>query len=102
MLNIASIGGLGGDRADAEMFTIACNASKAGLINFTRALATEWGRHGVNVNALAPGFFPSTMAETLIGRLEETLLPAIPLGRSGGRAARGAPVAGPCARVFMG
>ena len=84
VLNIASIGGLGGNRADTEMFTIAYNSSKAAMINFTRALATEWGRHGINVNALAPGFFPSKMAEVLIGRLEAQLLPSIPLGRFGG------------------
>ena len=84
ILNIASIGGLGGNRADSEMFTIAYNTSKAAMINFTRALATEWGRHGINVNALAPGFFPSKMSEKLIERLEQTLLPSIPLQRFGG------------------
>ena len=81
VLNIASIGGMSGNRADTDMFTIAYNSSKAAMINFTRALATEWGRHGINVNALAPGFFPSKM---LIGRLEAQLLPSIPLGRFGG------------------
>lgn len=84
VLNIASIGGLGGNRADSDMFTIAYNTSKAAMINFTRALATEWGRYGINVNALAPGFFPSKMSEKLINRLEETLLPAVPLRRFGG------------------
>lgn len=85
ILNIASIGGLGGNRADSDMFTIAYNSSKAAMINFTRALATEWGRHNINVNALAPGFFPSKMSEALIDRLEKTLLPSIPLGRFGGQ-----------------
>lgn len=84
ILNIASIGGLSGNRADSDMFTIAYNSSKAAMINFTRALATEWGRHGINVNALAPGFFPSKMSKALIDRLEETLLPSIPLHRFGG------------------
>lgn len=83
VLNIASIGGLSGNRADTEMFTIAYNSSKAAMVNFTRALATEWGRHDINVNALAPGFFPSKMAEVLIQRLEARLLPSIPLGRFG-------------------
>ena len=40
--------------------------------------------HGVNVNALAPGFFPSKMSEKLIERLTERLLPTIPLHRFGG------------------
>lgn len=56
ILNIASIGGLGGNRSDLEMFTIAYNTSKAAMINFTRTLAAEWGRYDINVNALAPGF----------------------------------------------
>lgn len=84
ILNIASIGGLGGNRADMEMHTIAYNTSKAALINFTRALATEWGRYDINVNALAPGFFPSKMSADLLERIAEKSLPAIPLGRFGG------------------
>lgn len=86
VLNIASIGGISGNRADSGMFTIAYNSSKAAMINFTRALATEWGRHNINVNALAPGFFPSKMSEKLIERLEAQLLPSIPLHRFGGPA----------------
>jgi len=84
VLNVASIGGLSGNRADAQMYTIGYNSSKAALINFTRALATEWGRYDINVNALAPGFFRSKMAEVLMDRLEETLMPSIPLRRFGG------------------
>lgn len=84
VLNIASIGGLGGNRADMDMFTIAYNTSKAALINFTRALATEWGRYNINVNALAPGFFPSKMSEELLDRIAGKVLPATPLGRFGG------------------
>lgn len=84
VLNIASIGGLGGNRADMDMFTVAYNTSKAALINFTRALATEWGRYNINVNALAPGFFPSKMSEELLDRIAGKVLPATPLGRFGG------------------
>lgn len=84
VLNIASIAGMGGNRPDIGMFTIAYNTSKAAMINFTRTLAAEWGRYGVNVNALAPGFFPSKMADALIGQIEGRLMPAIPLGRFGG------------------
>lgn len=83
ILNIASIGGLGGNRSDTEMYTIAYNTSKAAVINFTRALATEWGRYNINVNALCPGFFPSKMSAELIDRLSEKTLPSIPLGRFG-------------------
>lgn len=84
VLNIASIGGLGGNRADMDMFTIAYNTSKGAIINFTRALATEWGRYNINVNALAPGFFPSKMSEELLGRIADKTLAATPLGRFGG------------------
>ena len=84
VLNIASIGGLRGNRADLAMHTIAYNTSKAAMINFTRALATEWGHYGINVNAICPGFFPSRMSEALMARIERDLLPSVPLGRFGG------------------
>ncbi|MET0754620.1 MAG: SDR family oxidoreductase, partial [Pseudoxanthomonas sp.] len=61
VLNIASIAGLRGNPPGA-MQTIAYNTSKGALVNFTRTLAGEWGRHGITVNALAPGFFPSKMS----------------------------------------
>ncbi|MGG7565213.1 SDR family oxidoreductase [Rhodovulum sp. DZ06] len=84
IVNIASVAGLGGNRADLEMYTIAYNTSKGAMITFTRALATEWGPRGINVNALAPGFFPSKLAQVLMDRLEEKMMPGIPLRRFGG------------------
>ena len=59
IINIASIAGLAGN--PPQMTTIAYNTSKGAVVNFTRALAAEWGEHGVTVNAIAPGFFPSKM-----------------------------------------
>ena len=83
ILNIASIAGLRGNPPSA-MQTIAYNTSKGALVNFTRALAGEWGRHGITVNALAPGFFPSKMSQGLIKALgEETLIGNSPLQRLG-------------------
>ena len=82
IINLASIAGLGGN--PPEMQTIAYNTSKGAVVNFTRALAAEWGRYNITVNAICPGFFPSKMtAGTLKDGGEETLASHAPLGRLG-------------------
>src|SRR4051794_24292670 len=63
IVNIASVMGL---RSVDQAPDAAYVASKAGLIGLTRELASQWGRHEVRVNALAPGFFASEMTEGLI------------------------------------
>ena len=82
IVNIASIAGLRGN-APGPMKTVAYNSSKAAVINFTRALAGEWGVHGITVNALAPGFFPTKMAKEVIERLGEETRKRVPLQRWG-------------------
>lgn len=82
VINIASIGGLGGNRPELDMATISYNASKGAMVNFTRALACEWGKYNINVNALCPGFFHTKLSEKLLERLEDQL-PTIPLRRFG-------------------
>ncbi len=82
IINIASIAGLKG--MGPGVHTIAYNTSKAAAINFTRALATEWGRYGINVNAICPGFFPSKMSEGLLDSIGEAVIARTPLGRLGG------------------
>ena len=82
IINLASIAGLGGN--PSGMQTIAYNTSKGAVINFTRALAAEWGRYGIRVNAICPGFFPSKMTVgTLKAMGEEALAGHAPLGRLG-------------------
>jgi len=83
ILNVASIAGLGGN-PPGTMKTLAYNTTKGGLVNFTRALAGEWGVHGITVNALAPGFFPSKMAKGVIEEFGEKLTANVPLQRIGG------------------
>ncbi len=73
IINIASIAGLRGNPPGA-MTTIAYNAAKGAVVNFTRALAGEWGGRGINVNALAPGFFPSKMSAGLMAAFGEEAL----------------------------
>ncbi len=66
IINIASIAGLSGN--GPEMTMVAYNTSKGAVVNFTRVLAGEWGKHNINVNALAPGFFPSRMTQGTLDR----------------------------------
>ena len=85
IVNIASLMGL---RSIGEIPDAAYVASKAGIIGLTRELASQWGRYGIRVNAVAPGFFASEMTAELgedPEQFPEFLLSRTPLGR-GGRA----------------
>jgi len=82
IVNIASIAGLNGN--PPGMNTLAYNTSKTAVIGFTRTLAAEWGRYGINVNAICPGFFMTKMAAGLIKSIgEDKMAAAAPLGRLG-------------------
>ena len=82
IINIASIAGLGGN--PPEMTTLAYNTSKGAVITFTQALACEWGKYGINVNAICPGFFPSRMTRGTLDRIGvDKLAENAPLRRLG-------------------
>jgi NAD(P)-dependent dehydrogenase (short-subunit alcohol dehydrogenase family) len=85
IVNIASVMGL---RSIGEIPDAAYVTSKAGVIGLTRELASQWGRYGIRVNAVAPGFFASEMTAELgedPEKFPDFLLVRTPLGR-GGRA----------------
>jgi len=81
IINIASVAGMRG--APPEFQAIGYHASKGGVIAFTKDLACKWGIHNIQVNAIAPGWFPTHMSEVMIERNRETFLKKIPLGRFG-------------------
>jgi NAD(P)-dependent dehydrogenase (short-subunit alcohol dehydrogenase family) len=83
IVNIASVMGL---RSIGEIPDAAYVASKAGIIGLTRELASQWGRYGIRVNAVAPGFFASEMTAELgedPEQFPDFLLKRTPLGRGG-------------------
>jgi NAD(P)-dependent dehydrogenase (short-subunit alcohol dehydrogenase family) len=81
IINIASVAGLQG--APPEFQAIGYHASKGGVIIFTKDLACKWGIHNIQVNSIAPGWFPTNMSQVLIERNKDTFLRTIPLGRFG-------------------
>jgi NAD(P)-dependent dehydrogenase (short-subunit alcohol dehydrogenase family) len=79
LVNVASILGLGVVSGVAP-YAI----SKAGVVQMTKALALEWARHGIRVNALAPGYFPTEMTGDTIARVGEQAMAArVPMRRLG-------------------
>ncbi len=79
IINVASIAGLRG--STGEIQTIAYNTSKGAVVNFTRTLANEWAPLGINVNAIAPGYFPTKMTAQLD---QDATAQMAPMRRGGG------------------
>lgn len=82
IINISSIGGLGGDRPE-NVDSVAYTSSKGALISMTKDLAVKWARYGIRVNAICPGWFPTSLNDELLKARAGELLPKIPLGRYG-------------------
>jgi len=79
IINITSVSGLTGQIGQTNY-----SASKAGIIGFTYALAKEVGSRQITVNAIAPGYVPTTLTEsTLSQEMKDAILQLTPLGRFG-------------------
>jgi len=84
IINIASVLALVGGGDPGRPGTIGYNTSKGGVASFTRSLAAEWAQYDINVNAIAPGFFPTKMTKGLMELMGERVASKAPLNRVGG------------------
>src|SRR5271154_2191680 len=82
--NIIVVASTAALRAGMQMKAVAYYSSKAAALHLTRALAGEWGRYNIRVNAICPGFFPSKMASGLLDTVKDDVIARTPLGRIGG------------------
>ena len=78
IINITSVVGLSGQAGQANYA-----ASKAGVIGFTKSLAREVASRNITVNAVAPGFIPTSLTEVLTDEQRDSILSSTPLGRMG-------------------
>ncbi len=83
IVNIASIGALGGDYPE-NVDSVVYTASKGAMLAMTKDLAVKWARYGIKVNAICPGWFPTNLNDKHLETLADTLIPRIPIGRYGG------------------
>lgn len=83
IINIASISGL--TSSANGPFYVGYVASKSGLIGLTRELAASWGRRGIRVNAIAPGFFHSRLTDAVIDVYESSIQENNPIPRIGSK-----------------
>lgn len=82
IINISSVAGFGGIDP-MLMDAIGYNTSKGAVNTFTKDLAAKWGQYNINVNAIAPGFFPTKLSKGVIEKGQEGLLAQTPLNRFG-------------------
>ncbi|GAK11514.1 glucose 1-dehydrogenase [Geomicrobium sp. JCM 19039] len=82
IVNIASIAGFRGSKPEV-MQAIGYNSSKGGLITMTKDFAVNWGKYGITVNGIAPGFIPTKMTKDVIAPIEDKMIANVPVGRLG-------------------
>ena len=82
IINIGSVAGIRAESAKV-LNAIGYSTSKAAVHHFTRDLAKKWGKHGITVNAIAPGFFETKMAKQVIEKNRDILLEHNPMGKIG-------------------
>ncbi|WP_420595374.1 SDR family oxidoreductase [Deinococcus sp.] len=82
IVNIASVAGFQGNGI-GMIPTLAYNTSKGGVVNLTRTLAAEWAAHGITVNSICPGYFPTKMTKGTLEYGLGSILAATPLHRVG-------------------
>ena len=78
IVNVASIAGVVGNPGQANY-----SAAKAGVIGFTKAVAREMASRNITVNAVAPGFVPTELTESVPREAKDAMLRQVPLGRFG-------------------
>lgn len=82
IINIASVTGMGGTQPEL-MDTIAYSTSKGAVMTFTKDLAVKLARHNIQVNAIAPGFFPTKMSRSVLEKENAMILKGVPARRFG-------------------
>jgi gluconate 5-dehydrogenase len=83
IINVASINAIQGGLPMQDISAAGYVASKGGLIALTRELAAKWARHGIRVNAIAPGYFPTRMTEKIWQQAGQLMRTSVPMGRGG-------------------
>ncbi len=83
IINMSSVAALGG--AEPELLdAVVYNTSKGAVATMTKDLAVKWARYGINVNAIAPGFFPTHLSKTILEKNIDRILSRVPFKRLGG------------------
>jgi NAD(P)-dependent dehydrogenase (short-subunit alcohol dehydrogenase family) len=82
IINTCSIGAFGGDFPE-NVNSIVYTTSKGAVLTMTKDLAVKWARYGITVNAICPGWFPTSLNDQHLKDMAGKLIPRIPLGRYG-------------------